>query len=101
MPVVISWCRATCAGVPCGPWRFGLSAARRDLIARELGCYGEDGAFFTSVPGGIQTRHEWVSLEEEAALARSVKGGDATQHGKRLSVTNSNRRVLRIGGSRL
>lgn len=101
MPVVVNWCRATCLGVPCGPWRFGQTAARRDLIARDLGSYDEYGCFYTTVPGGMEVRSEWVSLEEAEALARSVKGDNAAEHRKRLSVANGDRRMRRIGRSGL
>ncbi len=97
MPVAIMWCRATCLGVPCGPWRFGVAAARRDLIARGLGSYDEDGYFFTTVPGGLESRSEWVTLEEEASLARSIKRDHSSQHGERLPVTDRDRAVRRIG----
>lgn len=70
-----------------------MGAARRDLIAKGLGSYDEEGTFFTTVPGGMETRAEWMSLEEEAALARSVQRRDAAQHRERLPVTDRNRRM--------
>lgn len=101
MPIVVHWCRATCLGVSCGPWRFGYTAARRDLIAQGLGSYDEYGCFYTTVPGGLEVRSEWVSFEEAEALARTVKGDHAAEHRKRLAVANGDRRVRRVGGSRL
>lgn len=101
MPVVVHWCRATCLGVPCGPWRFGYNAARRDLIARDLGSYDDYGCFYTTVPGGLEVRSEWVSFEEAEALARTVKSDNAAEHRKRLAVANGDRRVRRVGRSRL
>lgn len=101
MSIVVHWCRATCLGVPCGPWRFGYGGARRDLIARDLGSYDEYGCFYTTVPGGMEVRSERVSLEEAAALARTVKGNHAAEHRKRLAVANGDRGMHRIRGSRL
>lgn len=94
--VVITWCRATCFGRPIGPWRCGVSAAREDLIARNLGCY-EDGAFYTTVPGGMQMKSEWVTAEEEAALlARTMKRAHPSEHGERLPVTDHDGLVRRV-----
>ena len=86
---------------PCGPWRFGIAAARRDLVASGLGSYDESGAFFITVPGGIQQRTEWMSLAEELELSGAMKGGNAAQYAERLPVTNSDRLVRRVGRARL
>lgn len=101
MPVVVRWCRAMCFDKPCGPWRFGVSGARRDLVSEGLGSYDEDGLFFITVPGGIQERSEWMSLAEEEELTRAVKGGHSAEHAERLSVSHQDRPVRRVGRSRL
>ena len=100
MGVIVYWCRATCFGEPCGPWRFGVAAARRDLIAADLGSYDEDGTFYITVPGGIDRRSEWMSLEEEAALAGPVKRDHSSDNRESLSVSYRDRSVRRVGGSR-
>lgn len=100
MSVVVRWYRALCFGVPCGPWRFGAGPARRDLIDNDLGSYDEDGVFFITVPGGLEHRSEWMSIEEEAELARSVKMRDPAKHRERLTVTHYDRPMRRVRRSR-
>lgn len=90
---VVEWCRATCFGLPVGPWRFGRGAARRDLMAEGLGSYDEDGIFYITVPGGLDVRQEWVTFEEAQELALSVKRRHAAENLKRRSVAYDNRGV--------
>ncbi|MGR6747862.1 hypothetical protein, partial [Aeromonas veronii] len=59
--------------MPIGPWRFGRRDARRDLIAEGLGSYDDDGCFFTTVPGGMDVRQEWVNFDEAVELAETMK----------------------------
>ncbi|MDF2494540.1 MAG: hypothetical protein K0S66_1474 [Sphingomonas sp.] len=100
MPVVVKWYRALCFGKPCGPWRFGAQAACRDLIAQDLGSYDEEGTFFITVPGGLESRSEWMTLEEEEELAQSVKRRHSAEHRERLPVPHHNRLVRRVGRTR-
>lgn len=93
---VIEWCRATSFGVPIGPWRFGRRDARRDLIAEGLGSYDEDGCFFTTVPGGMDVRQEWVNFDEAVELAETMKRRYAAEHLKSRSVSDMDRRMSRI-----
>ena len=97
---VVYWCRATVFGRPCGPWRFGLRDARRDLIAQGLGSYDDHGDFYVTVPGGLQMRDEWMDFAEAEELARSVERRHAAEHRKRLAVADLNGHVRRITRSR-
>jgi hypothetical protein len=96
---VVHWCRAMSFADPCGPWRFGHGAARRDLIAMGLGEYA-DGVFYATVPGWLQVRSEWMSFEEADELSRAVQSRDAAEDRKRLAVTNQNDRVRRVSRAR-
>jgi hypothetical protein len=95
---VVQWCRATSFGVPIGPWRFGRKGARRDLMAEGLGSYDEDGCFYTTVPGGMDVREEWMSFDEAHELAQSVQRRNAAENLKRRSVTYKDRRVRWVRG---
>lgn len=53
-----TWYRALCFGKPIAPWRNSKDAARRDLVARDLGSFDEWGFFWVTVPGEMQTKHE-------------------------------------------
>ena len=98
--IAVNWYRATCFGVPCGPWRLGVTAARADLVAQGLGSYDQDRCFFVTVPGDLQTQSVWMDFAEAAELSRTVEGGNATEHSEGLTVTNLDRPVLRVGRSR-
>jgi hypothetical protein len=97
---VVHWCRAVSFGKPIGPWRFGLSGARRDLVAEGLGSYDPDGIFFVTVPGGIERRAEWMDLAEAEQLSRSVQRRHAAEHTERLTVSDQDRRVSGVGRAR-
>jgi hypothetical protein len=89
---VVEWCRATSFGVPIGPWRFGRNAARADLMAAGLGCY-DDGCFYTTVPGGMDVRLEWLPFDEARELSMAMQRRHAAVNLKRRTVAYDNRRV--------
>lgn len=97
---VVEWCRATSFGLPVGPWRFGRRVARQDLIDQGLGSYDEYGCFYTTVPGGMDVRREWMEYGEAQSLALSVQRRHAAENLKRSAVTDDNRRVNRVRRSR-
>jgi len=97
---MVHWCRARSFGDPIGPWRFGRSQACRDLIAAGLGELDRDGVFYTTVPGDLEVRSEWMDFDEAAALSRSVKRRHAADHRERLAIANKDRLVSRVRRTR-
>lgn len=83
--------RATAFGEALAPWRESKQQVARDLIENDLGSYDEYGRFFVTVPGHVETRYNWVTVdisndgEPEATSSKPAISLDQRREMPRLS----------------